>query len=267
MFGAQAETAAEVVFNTGLTGYQEICTDPSYRGQMVVMTHPQIGNYGISDRVRESDQPWLAALIVRDAAPEPHHWASRATIDEYLTEFGVPGLAEVDTRAITRRLRTKGTLRGVLTQVPARRLLDDHVREALVERARQHTLPVLLGQVSGHTPALASNGDGPNIAVVDCGVKWSIVQQLEQRGAHVGDPRHLGDGALHRGPRERRGPRGQPGQGVGVTEHARSVPPSDPSAGDPATRACRCGQGFQAISTATATSSRETTPEPAAMRP
>jgi carbamoyl-phosphate synthase small subunit len=184
MFGAEAETTAEVVFNTGPTGYQEICTDPSDRGQMVVMTHPQIGNYGVSDRVRESDQPWLAALIVRDAAPEPHHWASRATIHEYLSEFGVPGLAEVDTRAITRRLRTKGTLRGVLTQVPARRI-DDQLREALAERARQLSLPILLGQVSGHTPLLTPNSDGPNIAVIDCGVKWSIVQQLEQRGARV----------------------------------------------------------------------------------
>lgn len=184
MFGADAESAAEVVFNTGLTGYQEICTDPSYRGQMVVMTHPQIGNYGVADRVRESDRPWLAALIVRDAAPEPHHWASQSTIHQYLTEFGVPGLSEIDTRAITRRLRTKGTLRGVLARVPSRQI-DEAMRAALAERARGITLPVLAGEVSGHTPELTANPNGPRIAVIDCGVKWSIVRQLELRGAQV----------------------------------------------------------------------------------
>jgi carbamoyl-phosphate synthase small subunit len=184
MFGAEAETAAEVVFNTGLTGYQEICTDPSYRGQMVVMTHPQIGNYGVSDRVRESDQPWLAALIVRDASPEPHHWDSHTTIDAYLCQFGIPGLAEVDTRAITRRLRTLGTLRGVLARVPGRQI-DLATRESLAERAGALTLPVMVGEVSGHTPSVLAKSDGPSIAVVDCGVKWSIVSQLEKRGARV----------------------------------------------------------------------------------
>ncbi|MFN0071698.1 MAG: glutamine-hydrolyzing carbamoyl-phosphate synthase small subunit [Chloroflexota bacterium] len=184
MFGADVESVAELVFNTGLTGYQEICTDPSYRGQMVVMTHPQIGNYGIADRVRESDRPWLSALIVRDAATEPHHWASQSTVHTYLADFGVPGLSEVDTRAITRRLRTKGTLRAVLTRV-SHRQVTAQLQETLAERARAFTLPVLAGEVSGHTPAFATGSDGPHIAVIDCGVKWSILRQLELRGARV----------------------------------------------------------------------------------
>jgi carbamoyl-phosphate synthase small subunit len=184
MFGAEVETEGEVVFNTGLTGYQEICTDPSYRGQMVVMTHPQIGNYGISDRVLESDQPWLAALIVRDASPEPHHWDSRATIHEYLSQSGVPGLSDVDTRAITRRLRTKGTLKGVLLTVPSRQL-DVDTREALAARAHRLSLPVMVGEVSGHTPLLTPESGGPRVALIDCGAKWSIVRQLEQRGAQL----------------------------------------------------------------------------------
>lgn len=184
MFGADVDVVAEVVFNTGLTGYQEICTDPSYRGQMVVMTHPQIGNYGVSERVRESDQPWLAALIVRDAAPEPHHWASEATIGAYLSEYGVPGLSEIDTRALTRRLRTKGTLRGVLERVASRRI-DDTTRVRLVAQAQALVLPVLIGEVSGHAPRVSSADDGPRVAIVDCGVKWSIVRELETRGAVV----------------------------------------------------------------------------------
>jgi carbamoyl-phosphate synthase small subunit len=184
MFGADVDVVAEVVFNTGLTGYQEICTDPSYRGQMVVMTHPQIGNYGVTDRVRESDQPWLAALIVRDAAPEPHHWASQSTIGAYLREYGVPGLSDIDTRALTRRLRTKGTLRGALKRVSSRQL-DEAERGRLVAEAQALVLPVLIGQVSGHAPQASISGDGPRVAIVDCGVKWSIVRELEARGARV----------------------------------------------------------------------------------
>src|SRR5918912_2725179 len=106
LFGAPVETAAEVVFNTGMAGYQEICTDPSYRGQMVVLTHPQIGNYGVDAAVSESTRPWVAALIVRELAAYPHHWRSVEPLGAYLARHGVPGLQEVDTRALTRRLRT-----------------------------------------------------------------------------------------------------------------------------------------------------------------
>src|ERR1044071_173136 len=115
-FGAQADIAAEVVFNTGITGYQEVVTDPSYRGQMVVMTHPQIGNYGVSDAGDESVQPWVSALIVRELATHPHHWEARSRLEVFLSTWNVPGLQGIDTRALVRRLRDTGTQRGVLRQ-------------------------------------------------------------------------------------------------------------------------------------------------------
>src|SRR3954470_15573380 len=89
-FGAPVDVAAEVVFNTGITGYQEVATDPSYRGQMVVMTHPQIGNYGIAASGDESIRPWLSALIVRELAAQPHHWESHTRLEDFLKTWGVP---------------------------------------------------------------------------------------------------------------------------------------------------------------------------------
>src|SRR5205085_11308063 len=95
-FGAPVEAAAEVVFNTGITGYQEIATDPSYRGQMVVMTHPQIGNYGVSASADESVRPWVSALVVRELSDFPHHWEARSRLEDFLTEWNVPGLQGID---------------------------------------------------------------------------------------------------------------------------------------------------------------------------
>src|ERR1700682_5939326 len=115
-FGALTDVAAEVVFNTGITGYQEVVTDPSYRGQMVVMTHPQIGNYGVADSGDESVRPWVAGLIVRELAEQPHHWEARARLEDFLKESDVPGLQGIDTRALVGRVRESGTQRGVLQQ-------------------------------------------------------------------------------------------------------------------------------------------------------
>src|SRR5579871_1204998 len=88
-FGARVEVGAEVVFNTGITGYQEVTTDPSYRGQMVVMTHPQIGNYGVSASADESVRPWVSALIVRELAAYPHHWEARSVLQDFLSSWNV----------------------------------------------------------------------------------------------------------------------------------------------------------------------------------
>ena len=109
-----SERKGEVVFATGMTGYQEICTDPSYRGQMVVLTYPLIGNYGVNPEDMESRRPWLSALIVRECCEEYHHWRGRESLSAYLARAGIPGLQGIDTRALTRRLRSAGTLRGVL---------------------------------------------------------------------------------------------------------------------------------------------------------
>jgi len=128
-FGAAGERAGEVVFNTSMTGYQEILSDPSYRGQIVVMTAPQIGNVGTNDADTESGGPQVEAFVVRELSPVSSNWRSTQALHEYLAAHGVPGLAEVDTRAITRHLRKGGVLNGVVSSVRSD-------AEALVRAAR-----------------------------------------------------------------------------------------------------------------------------------
>ncbi|TLM99569.1 carbamoyl phosphate synthase small subunit, partial [bacterium] len=108
-FGAEGESFGEVVFNTSMTGYQEILTDPSYCGQIITMTYPLIGNYGINEEDFESRKPFCLGFVVHEFSEEPSNWRSRKTVNQYLKEHGIPGIAGVDTRALTRRLRNHGT--------------------------------------------------------------------------------------------------------------------------------------------------------------
>src|SRR5579875_168307 len=130
-FGAPVERVGEVVFNTSLTGYQEIFTDPSYTGQIVVLTNPHIGNYGTSPSDAESARPAIEGLVVREFSPVASNWRSTEVADEYLERSGVPVIAEIDTRAVVRHLRANGCLRGVISTN-----VDDV--EALVAKARAH---------------------------------------------------------------------------------------------------------------------------------
>ena len=129
-FGAPVQRAGEVVFNTSLTGYQEIFTDPSYAGQIVVLTNPQIGNYGANEDDNESRQPFIEGLIVRDFSPISSNWRAGETADQFLSRQGIPAGSGMDTRALVRRLRTQGVMRGVLSSVEGARAAD------LVEQAR-----------------------------------------------------------------------------------------------------------------------------------
>jgi len=113
-FGARAESSGEVVFNTSLTGYQEIFTDPSYAGQIVVLTNPHIGNYGTTPHDAEAKRPYIEGLVTREFSPISSNWRSTQVVDEYLERYGVPVIAEVDTRAIVRHLRSNGVMRGVI---------------------------------------------------------------------------------------------------------------------------------------------------------
>jgi carbamoyl-phosphate synthase small subunit len=113
--GAPGECLGEVVFNTSLTGYQEIATDPSYAGQIVVLTNPQIGNYGTNQADNESAKPYIEGLIVREFSPISSNWRSEQVTDEYMERYSVPVLAEIDTRALVRHLRTNGVMRGVIS--------------------------------------------------------------------------------------------------------------------------------------------------------
>jgi carbamoyl-phosphate synthase small subunit len=128
-YGALGECQGEVVFNTSLTGYQEIATDPSYAGQIVVLTNPQIGNYGTCQADNEAAKPFIEGLIVREFSPISSNWRSDQVTDEYMERYSVPVLAEIDTRALVRHLRTHGVMRGVISTA-----VSDP--EALVQKAR-----------------------------------------------------------------------------------------------------------------------------------
>src|SRR5438270_3384777 len=114
-FGAPGETAGEVVFNTSMTGYQEVLTDPSYKGQVVAMSYPLIGNYGVNADDRESGGPQVQGFVVRELTRVPSNFRSRGTLDGYLADHGVIGIEGVDTRALVRRLRVRGAMKGVLS--------------------------------------------------------------------------------------------------------------------------------------------------------
>src|ERR1700722_359770 len=114
-FGARVERSGEVVFNTSLTGYQEIFTDPSYAGQIVVLTNPHIGNYGTTPSDAESKKPFIEGLVTREFSPLSSNWRSTQVADEYLERYGIPVIAEIDTRALVRHLRTHGVMRGVIS--------------------------------------------------------------------------------------------------------------------------------------------------------
>src|SRR5450631_4659202 len=116
-YGAKGECAGEVVFNTSLTGYQEIFTDPSYAGQIVVLTNPQIGNYGTNSADNEAARPYIEGLVAREFSPVSSRWRSEQVTEEYLERFNVPVIAEIDTRAVVRHLRTHGSLRGVISSI------------------------------------------------------------------------------------------------------------------------------------------------------
>src|SRR6202008_188535 len=129
-YGAKGECYGEVVFNTSLTGYQEIFTDPSYAGQIVVLTNPQIGNYGTNNSDNEANKPYIEGLVVREFSPISSNWRSQQVADEYLERFQVPVISEIDTRALVRHLRANGVMRGVISTVETN-------PDVLIQRARE----------------------------------------------------------------------------------------------------------------------------------
>ncbi len=192
--GAAGETTGEVIFNTAMQGYQEILTDPSYRGQIVTMTYPMIGNYGINDEDVESRRPWANGLIVKEASACPSSWRGRVCLDDYLKAHGIVGLQSIDTRALTRHLRDHGAQDGIISSV------DTDV-ERLRERAR--ALPGLVGrdlvsEVTTDAPFtwpegnwdLARGYTAPpparfNVVAYDAGIKLNILRQLRTAGCEV----------------------------------------------------------------------------------
>jgi len=182
-FGAETDAFGEVVFNTSMNGYQEMLTDPSYAGQIVLPTYPLIGNYGINENDEESDRIQVKGFIVREECPEPSHYQSFETLDAYLKKSGIPGVCGLDTRAVTRRLRAAGVMMGVITTLPA---------DVALLRLRQQ--PVygsidFVKQVS--TPEVfewdkeRTSGNKYNVVAFDCGTKRNILRLLKARGCRV----------------------------------------------------------------------------------
>ncbi len=171
----------EVVFTTGMSGYQESMTDPSFAGQLIAYTYPHIGNYGVSGGSMESERPWARAAIMRAAGNrEDAPSAERGWLD-WLSDCGVPGITGVDTRALVKHIRDAGAMRGgvfpgSMADGEARRLID-----AEPPMAGQD----LAGEVSPREVTRHGSGDGPRIAVIDTGIKASMVRELTQRGARV----------------------------------------------------------------------------------
>jgi carbamoyl-phosphate synthase small subunit len=179
----------EVVFATSMTGYQEICTDPSYRGQMVVLTYPLIGNYGVAAEDVESRRPWLSALIVREYCDDYSNWRATESLDAYLRRCGIPGLCDLDTRALTRHLRTHGTLRGVIQAYAPGEEPDTAALVAAARRVRTVTDLDVVAEVSqDHLEPWVSAtvpADAPRVLLIDTGFKQNIARCLSERGMQV----------------------------------------------------------------------------------
>ena len=194
--GAEGEARGEVVFNTSMTGYQEVLTDPSYSGQIVTMTCPEIGNYGVSSEDVESRVPQVAGFIVREESPIASNWRSEGTLREYLVANRIVAISDIDTRALTRKLRSGGVMRGVIMTGEA---LDP---AALVDRAR--SLPTMEGSDLVRDVTCREAFDWPQedpdefgiaiarrarrrlkVAAYDFGMKWNILRRLSAHGCDV----------------------------------------------------------------------------------
>jgi carbamoyl-phosphate synthase small subunit len=192
-FGATGISEGEVVFNTSMTGYQEILTDPSYKGQIVTMTYPLIGNYGINQQDVESRQPHVAGFVVKELSPIASNYRADLSLDEYLNQNKIVGIEGIDTRALTRRLRIGGAMRGILST----EILDD---AKLTDRARQAAAMEGADWVQAVKPSReygwdegqgdwrlgkVQRGDGLHVVALDCGAKQNILRNLVERGIKV----------------------------------------------------------------------------------
>lgn len=176
-FGYLKETIGEVVFNTGMTGYQEILTDPSYYGQMVVMTYPLIGNYGVNLEDMESSKAHVRAFIVREKCDYPNNFRCELTLDGYLKAQKIIGLEGIDTRALTKVLRNHGTMRAIIA---VRELTPSQVKLKIDSFNNQNAVPEVTTKEVYTVP-----GEGQHVAMIDCGMKQNIVRSFNERGCKL----------------------------------------------------------------------------------
>src|SRR5690606_9179137 len=184
-FGAQGKSVGEIVFNTSMTGYQEILTDPSYNGQIVTMTYPHIGNYGVSVYDMESNKPFARGFIVREFSRRASNHRANQDLQSFMEQHGIVGIEGIDTRALTRRLRVGGGVKGGIYHGDT----DDELEAELVREAKEHididgrdTTPEVTTPLPYARPTFTDN---PRVVVLDGGIKHSIVRRLEQAGAGV----------------------------------------------------------------------------------
>ncbi|HLJ46871.1 MAG TPA: glutamine-hydrolyzing carbamoyl-phosphate synthase small subunit [Bryobacteraceae bacterium] len=195
-FGAHRDSVGEVVFNTAITGYQEIFTDPSYAGQIVVLTYPEIGNYGANGYDKEAFKPFIEGLVVREFSSIASNWRSEESADHFLAENGIPVAAEIDTRALVRHLRTRGVMRGILAT-------GDHDPKSLVDRARHAPSMTGLDLATRVTTPERYDWNNPvapcspsdqiqaatepccHVVAYDFGIKRNILRHLVHVGARV----------------------------------------------------------------------------------
>ena len=160
--GADKEVISEIVFNTSMTGYLEVLTDPSYAGQAVVMTYPLIGNYGICYADEESARPWPDGFIVRELSPMPSNFRSEDTIQHFLKSNGIPGIEGIDTRALTKILREKGTMNGMITTN------ENYNLDEIIPRLKEYNTGKVVEKVTCDEK-YTLEGDGLNVALMDFG--------------------------------------------------------------------------------------------------
>jgi carbamoyl-phosphate synthase small subunit len=192
-FGAKSTTFGEVVFSTSMTGYQEMLTDPSYAGQILVPTYPLIGNYGINESDFESKQIQVRGFVVREYCPRPSHWQSTRTLHEFLLAYGIPGISDIDTRALTRRLRSVGVMMGILSS----EMTTEEASEELKSLPRYDVID-FVHQVSTEKAyewqpskgndqplSLLAQRSNLNVVVIDYGLKYNILRILNQLGCQA----------------------------------------------------------------------------------
>ena len=176
--GSKREVISEIVFNTSMTGYLEVLTDPSYAGQAVCMTYPLIGNYGICYEDQESLRPWPDGYIVRELSRIPSNFRCEDTIQNFLKRYDIPGIAGIDTRALTKILREKGTMNGMITTN------QDFKLEEVIPKLHAYTTGKVVEKVTCEEKTVLK-GKGPKVALMDFGAKENIAESLNKRGCQV----------------------------------------------------------------------------------
>ena len=176
--GSTRDVISEIVFNTSMTGYLEVMTDPSYAGQAVCMTYPLIGNYGICYDDQESSKPWVDGFIVRELSRVPSNFRSVDTIQHFLTKHDIPGIAGIDTRALTKILREKGTMNGMIT------VNENYDLDEIIPRLKAYTTGKVVEKVTCKEKEVLK-GNGPKVALMDFGAKRNIARSLAKRGCEV----------------------------------------------------------------------------------